>query len=672
MINPNWQPKPMFQTNNMPMPAAVPKKGGRGGFATSLISEGGALGGAALGTALLPGIGTVIGAGLGAFAGRLGENKIRDDEFRARDAVTEGLISGALTGVGPAFKALKGAKGAAKAAQAAGVAGKVSGAADDVLKTSLKGKAQSLNAAELARQYGTVSTPVTRAADPMGTVKKLADYGIYKPKDAERIAGEITGANGILNRAVVKATGNAKGVDTSTLRGVFDDALDTAGVVDKDRLSLQRFFDAQMKRVTGGAKGSLSPTSSPSDALDMLKAVEARIANLRGKGMNYRMTSPERLDQAKVLSLVRDELEERLFQGAGANANLKQVLTPQLREELLALSPNNKQWVSFVDNGIMTAKDVPSLRSAQKPFVNIRNIIDDADRNFFTTGGRMANTAAGVKGQVINTALESGRGAVARGAARASRMSLPSLPALGGGPAMQGARSAVLPAIGESVLNRPAPMGGNPLEDAIMQSQQGDMMSPGGFGGEGMDMGMGQDDPYPRENLMYDIQRDPANAEKYIEYYQQVQSIFGPQAQAGPKMSSAQQTRAAAAQNAMNDISVIQDAISGGKVGGLRMLPGAGTGIGSRLLNTENLEAALFNVADNILRARSGAAVPPAEVKRFIQNFLPRATDSPQDQQLKLDRAMRELQGYLNPAGAASGEVSPYDLEEALMMRGGF
>lgn len=98
--------------------ATKPK--GRGGFLTSLISEGGALGGglagASAGTAIGGPIGTLIGggigAGLGAFGGRLTENKVRDDEYKVGEAAKEGAVS-AVFGASP-IKAAKGAGAAGK------------------------------------------------------------------------------------------------------------------------------------------------------------------------------------------------------------------------------------------------------------------------------------------------------------------------------------------------------------------------------------------------------------------------------------------------------------------------------------------------------------------------------------------------------------------------------
>lgn len=84
-------------------------KGGRGGFLTSLISEGGAAGGAlaggAAGTMILPGVGTVIGAGLGGliggFGGSAAEQKVRDNKVNWGNAAKEGAISGVTSAILP-------------------------------------------------------------------------------------------------------------------------------------------------------------------------------------------------------------------------------------------------------------------------------------------------------------------------------------------------------------------------------------------------------------------------------------------------------------------------------------------------------------------------------------------------------------------------------------------
>lgn len=90
-------------------PQTGPKKQtGKGGTATSAISETGAIIGGALGTLIpVPLVGTAIGAGAGGFLGRLLENKVRDNEYHLAEAGKEGALS-AVLGAIPGGNAAKG------------------------------------------------------------------------------------------------------------------------------------------------------------------------------------------------------------------------------------------------------------------------------------------------------------------------------------------------------------------------------------------------------------------------------------------------------------------------------------------------------------------------------------------------------------------------------------
>lgn len=94
---------------------------------TSIISElgggGGAAGGAAAGAAIgaplggvgaVPGgiIGAILGGFLGGTGGRVVENKVRDNRIGIGDALKEGAVTGALSGLGEGYAAFKGAKAA--------------------------------------------------------------------------------------------------------------------------------------------------------------------------------------------------------------------------------------------------------------------------------------------------------------------------------------------------------------------------------------------------------------------------------------------------------------------------------------------------------------------------------------------------------------------------------
>jgi len=96
------------------------------GFLSSIISETGGAGGAAVGAAagsIIPGVGTItggiIGAGLGGFlgagGGRLMEQQIRDKgKLDPGAAFKEGLLSGGFSAAGQGFQALRGAHKVAK------------------------------------------------------------------------------------------------------------------------------------------------------------------------------------------------------------------------------------------------------------------------------------------------------------------------------------------------------------------------------------------------------------------------------------------------------------------------------------------------------------------------------------------------------------------------------
>jgi hypothetical protein len=88
---------------------AQPKKqtSGRGGFLTSLISEGGATGGALAGAGLgsvVPGLGTILGGAIGGLVGGFGgsavEQKVRDDKVDWGKAGMEGAFSAIPGGFG--------------------------------------------------------------------------------------------------------------------------------------------------------------------------------------------------------------------------------------------------------------------------------------------------------------------------------------------------------------------------------------------------------------------------------------------------------------------------------------------------------------------------------------------------------------------------------------------
>lgn len=644
------QIQPYSQPSNQPRPQ---KK--KNFWVDQISTAGGILGGIG-GSFVAPIAGTVGGAAAGSGLGEAIENILVGEDIGknvAKEAILGGIFA---TPPIKAGKALLSARAGARAPIAASQA-LPGAAAAQTAKTGMQRKMSDLGNSLLTSQYGTIGKPVARATRPEETFGQLADYGLTKPDDVERVASSFTGANGLVSKAVSKAVGKSQRVPTDGIQQVFDDAVELNGLVDKDAAAVQSVFRAQMKKLMGGPSGSLRADANPNDVLEVMRALEKRAANLTGKGSNYRLSTPERVDQAKALLAVRDELEDRLFQAAGANNSLATVLTPQFREQLLKLQPGNTQWQQFVDDTVMQSGDIGALRSSMAPFVRARQIIDEADINSMTFGGRAGNATPGfagalggvvdpIAGAITGAAQTAVRSPVARVVASGLRGGANSVPANSvGRPSIPGITARVGAAgIGSGVVNQFNSDSGNSpntLEDALLTSQPVLRDGPDDI----------QPSVYGREALLSDINRDPRNYDKYLDLYQ----AFNPERKAD-KLSATQQSQASRAQNALGDLQIVAGAINSGNIA-RTAIPGSKNAFVGNVLGTSDIEAALFNIGDVILRSRTGAQAPESEIRAFVSGFLPRAGESKESQMYKLQRAYRELQGMASPPSSLEDAV---------------
>lgn len=678
---------------NQPQLSAPTSTKKKKSFWTDQISTGtgigGALGGAAAGAAagsVVPGVGTAIGGILGALiggglasgAGEIAENKITGDDWD-KNVLNETLIGGATSlPVGAGFKLLRaggkaalGQAGARELVQEAGMktigrgtvakggrfgtqfddeamaalsrmkggtAGKAAG------KTTATGRLAAKGDKALADQYGALSKPTIRSTNPAETVRELADMGITKPQDAERMAQAITGADGLLNRQVVKAVGKSGSVDTSGLRRVLDDAMDNQGIVDTDRKKLAKIFQAEMGKLNGGARGTLGG-ANPTDTLSTMKSLERRIADLRGKGNNYRMTTPEREDMANALQLVRDELQDRLYGAAGGNKNLQRLMTPEFRKQLVDLMPNNKAWVKHVDENIMTAGDVGSIRSLQRPFVGIQKIIDEADDNAFSVGGKMTRGAQGIREAILQAGGDMVANPARRGFAGATR----ALQGAGGRAAGDVGQRAVplgiRQALGSAIFND----GGNqPAIDPALAAQGVDPMTGQPLGGD-----MGMTEQPQAEPSIGGITRSQlqeammmAAMDGNTDAYKQLEMMMDlmPSAQ-GQDLSAAQQKAmimAANGENAINQMETLLNEAGGGSgsfLGGLRgKLPGE-LDPSAKLYNDS-----LGGIIDMIAKARGKTDALSEADRDLIMLSLPQISDTPENAARKIAMLKQSLQ----------------------------
>lgn len=340
------------------------------------------------------------------------------------------------------------------------------------MKTSTAGRLTDFGNKALLSQYGTISKPIARSTNPTQTIAQLADAGILSPNDAERVAMGITGSNGLITDATAKAVDGVGNVDVSTLKQIFHNAADDVGLIGRDRKQVETMLDAQLNRLNGegGANGT--------NTLGVMKSLEQRIAEVTGKGETHHLPNSIDADKAKVLRHIHDELENQLYVGAGANDNLGGVLTPELRQKLIDLHPNEKAWANYVDNNIMGVQSVDQLRSSVAPFVRAGKIINEGDVNALTYGGRVGNAFAdnSIRGALGNVVTNVVKNPVAKQTGKALRAA-GTKANRGGVPPNRGgeAGSIAVPELSDEFLLQNS---GNPVVTTGIQRLLGDLGTP--------------------------------------------------------------------------------------------------------------------------------------------------------------------------------------------------
>lgn len=702
-INPTPSKQPQKKKSNDSFLAGLLPTGG--GIAGSL---GGAAAGAAAGS-VIPGIGTAIGGLLGAVLGgaggsaigKVGENAIEGNEDLGDGVLQEALLGGVTST--PIGAGLKVARAGVKAATGLGKTGareliEQAGAqtvgkrtasrlgvtspaptastavGGDALSTSTSGRMKSAGDKLLLSQYGTISKPFARSSDPAGTISVLADAGITKPVDAERVAAAVTGGNGIITKLTADAVGKTNGVDTRTLKQVFEDAIDNSGIVDKDATSLRQTFAAKMKQLNGGAQGlaRMDGKANATDALKVMRDLEKRIANLQGKGDNYRLSTPERVDQASVLQLVRDELDDSIAT-AGANANLPSLLTPKVRDELIGLMPNNAQWASYVDNNIMGAKSVAELRGSAAPFVRANKIIGEGESNALTAGGRIGNAFAGGNGGVKDMIGSAITGLIKDPAARIAGNTLRGGSGMAAGTEagrVAGQGIAALSArqgLTRAVLNPMEPEQQDPASleamlaagDPMAMQSQPEMQQP-------EQATMGYSSAELGSALMAALAKgDTASASVLGDMYKLAAEME--QQSAGSELSQSARTSLATSGNAINTLDQLESLYGGagggsGKIGGSVANLTAGLGLNGGVQTYNDLSAS--SVSQLAKAINGGGQVSDADAAVIVR-ALPLVTDSPEVAQAKFN-ALRQRLLVAQQNTVAYGTGGGNDLQSVL------
>lgn len=634
---------------------------GHGGFLSSLISEGGALGGAATGAAIgsvVPVIGTalggIIGGGLGAFGGRIAENKVRDNRWGVGDAAKEGALTAVLSGPGKllkygstASKALtKGGASLEEALSAAAtkasapgmvskaVSNKLASGADNLATRALKLNGSKFNT-DFANKTG---EEVGQFANRLGLVGKTPDQimkKIYEP--AQKVY-----AAGLESIGTIPKSDVQKSVQETVSK------LAKSSFKNKQELAQQITQQAdELLAKYGDAIPATELNSLKNEAYDM---IDKSITDKAGKfdnntfdilGNSFRKAINSAADRTGV------SIDPKVLKKAGIN--FKSTRLGDFGHELRALNDLTKQI------------DVKSR-------VGKGSSIFGLNKSSGAIGGGViggpAGAAAGIAASTVaNSPKTLGKAATGleKGAnLLASQQGIP-------GAALRGVTGATLADIlmagNQSSMNAANNMGNTPNMTITPST---DNMS--GLSQNPNDLSTQQSQsPYGKENLLYDIQRDPNNAAKYIDYYNQMDAIFNP-VNNTPKLNSTAAGVVADTQTGLNSLSDLynsleQSNVNGPGIGQLRALNPFDT-------NAQTLQQQIAATKQIVGKALEGGVLRKEDEAKYAK-ILPTLGDTDAVAKAKIQQLYSLISQRLNQyqSGLNGGGGGP-DLTTALMQSG--
>lgn len=665
--NPNY----VGYANTANRTVTPPKQSGKGGFLSSIISElggaGGAAAGAATGAALgsvVPGIGNIIGgiAGgvIGGFgggtAGRLAENKIRDNEYRLGDALKEGAVSGLFGGISPALQGARGLSALGKASGSKGLRagiGALSELSDDAAKVA--GKAIVKSGAKAGKAIG----QGVLAAD---------DLAYATRKGLQSTGGRLrAGQRGLV-------AGNN-------------------GLSPSDAQSANRALDSVNKWFSGVGK-----SSQYTNVDDAMKALS-----------NQYKRAPE---AAKIFgSKNADDLFERFVQNINDNPTLRNSLTGKnlrtaesLIDDIASLSKKkNSDFVEYMSSKINPRyRTISSSGNAGSVESQILEAFRDAgkgiiDEKLATRSGVNKQYAKLLKGseqlgRAITRDTGAGQGQGLSLGRIASDVLGPTADVAGRGMQQIGKVTKITTPLAKGALGRglvnqaTAPIPQDTMQNQTMEQPQDALYGPGAMGGQLADpmsqVGSVPEQPtqsaYSLQQAIADIQAAPdAKTQKAImDYYDFVSNAEAAQNKTtvgGPnitKVTGQQYVLANRGANAVqqlanliqNDPNIVNRTATPG-----RKLPIVGGTI-SKAMGTGDYDAISYNVANALLRLETGAQANPEEIKNLQTQLMPRAGDSPETIQVKLQQLQEAFSAFLN---TANGQDSMYGNSDLSSIIGG-
>jgi hypothetical protein len=613
---------------------AKPKrdKGGAKGLLTALLPlAGGALGGLA-GVVGGP-AGIIAGGAAGAAGGEALKQKLQGGPIDRGDIVEQGVL-GALPGVGSAFKAIR--------------AG---------------GTAASL----LGRGAETAATERAATASP-GLATKLYNKGVMTEARSGGFGqGEkVTGGESLGFRDSQKIS---KSLADEGITGANASARQIAV---GDRL-------ANHSRTIDSAVAAKNVEVPEDQLVNILDRVQGRILGSNGKGVTgFQVGNKAQVDIAKSyarqLSGVKDArglLDFKRSLDADAINYGRNSMSPDPVKEQIAKAFRQEVNKDFGDL-------VPEAKAASTAYSKLHDaneFLKQAARdqsNAATQGGASGLVSRFLTSDAANTAkskvglgLQKVGGALGAetGMATPGTVSANSLFSGGNlakaGMQQAGSRALVQPLIGNDPTAGQQPADGTTDISSFMPDGMG------ASAGLGLDANQqaAPESAYSNEAFMADVARDPKNASTYMSLFKTMNDAAKAEAKnasGGPnitKVTAQQYGLAQSGQGALQQLAsmieqnpgiVTKTATPG------RQLPIIG-GFISNKAGTGQYDAIGYNIADSLLRLRTGATANEAEVKNLQAQIMPRAGDSPETIRTKLAQLEQVFGAVIKTANSGAG-----------------
>lgn len=570
----------------------------------------GSLAGAAAGTAFLPGIGTIlggiIGGALGSGGGQVAENAITGEKDLMKDVGSEALIGG-ITGV-PILKSGKALISGGKALL--GGAGKT--AANIAIKESLSKPLIGSVTKGLTKSLGTAGQ--TAIGEAWGIRPGVKTAGkLITPQKAKSLQSFVTDNIGVsatdnATKVLEKAVNYQDKIGSSIGSAIESIPVNKVNISQVGKNISTKFnsligVDAANNQVAKDIISQVSQAKTPKDLWTVRKSIDDALINF---GRNPASAVPGAEQLAKA---ARNEINSALTSASPVIKSL------------------NSQYSKVMDVIDLTGSAARSPKGMTLPIVGKVIPGNTAQSIRSTTGALLGKTAE-----------------------TASKIGSNNIPGM----------------IGNITGATTRQLGGRMLTDQnITPVESTNNVITGASNINYPTSASTTSSPYTREALIYDMQRDPNNASKYVDYYTQLKTIYSDGS--SDKYSSATAGNISDFQSSLSELNNLSNAITSGS-GTLDPVLGTIRSMNPYDVDQKTLQAMIDKTRQIVGKALEGGVLRKEDEEKY-KKILPTVGDTKQVALNKIAMIQAQLNSKLqNYSSLVSGGTSTGNsLEDALL-----